>query len=363
MIEDIIARIKKGGNGSLMGEPASYNQIVNEMVILEMSGFPLIPDDYINFLTDTANGFCWNGHTFYGTDPLEDELGLHVIDDLFSATQYWDSYDEFHNKLVLGGCDDDLYVFNDETQEYEIVDRCGKDALETFPSFEALFADLFLTKGSTANNLSVNHPKNDVSWQPRWEIPDHEYHSQIVSIINKINDLELFDLDSTSVKITAVPFYHDYKFMVVTGFSSIPPLTMHFFINDLDIIKLNGDGESFDEVNSKAKKIFTTSTIRDYLRLCMRNVQADEGNFRIVENIEEVEFSADPTAEQYEALKKVIAPMEVTDEDEGFLINAIMTHGSEVFKVKILIDKEGALEVLEDDLLLEDMPVRPIMLK
>jgi hypothetical protein len=363
MIEELIGRLKKAGHIPLMGEPATYDLVVQEMAILDSDGFALIPDEYIDFLTETANGFAWNGRMFYGTQPLKNEQGIEVIDDLYSANQYWNCFDELYNKLVLGACDDDLYVFDADNQIYEILDRCGRDALETYPTFGQLFAGAVGLDRTPAKEDRPTEPLHPVAWEPRWEIPEHNNRSQIVSIINEMNDFPLFDLDSTSVKTTAVPFYEDYQFMVVTGFSSIPPLTMHFFIKDLDIIKLNGDSESFEEINNKARKTFNSYSIREYIRLHMKNVETDEGNIRIAETIDEVEFSSDPTPEQYEELKNVIEPMAVSEKDGGFLVEAVILHGSDVIKAKIQIDKEGPMEVLEEDLLLSDMPVRPIMLK
>jgi hypothetical protein len=139
MIAQKIARLKAAGFDPIVGPPTNYNQVCCELAMLETDGYPLIPDDYIDFLLEVGNGFAWNGAVLYGV--LEDAP---VPNSFFQITLYdynqrWKTYEAFAGKLILGHRDDDLFVFNAIEKVYEIVDRVGKDALESYPDFESLF--------------------------------------------------------------------------------------------------------------------------------------------------------------------------------------------------------------------------------
>ncbi len=109
---------------------------------LERAGHrvPPIPADYAAFL-HLSNGYAWNGVRFFGTRPvkmgeryinpalLEENLGCH------------ERKLGLEDCLVLGGCDDDLFLYSARTGRYDAVDSLTLIPIddEGFDTFEDLF--------------------------------------------------------------------------------------------------------------------------------------------------------------------------------------------------------------------------------
>ncbi len=109
---------------------------------LERAGHrvPPIPADYAAFLR-LSDGYAWNGVRFFGTRPvqmgarytnpalLEENLSLH------------ERKLGLEDCLVLGGCDDDLFLYSARTGRYDAVDSLTLIPIddEGFDTFEDLF--------------------------------------------------------------------------------------------------------------------------------------------------------------------------------------------------------------------------------
>ncbi len=131
--------LRVNGFNPLVGEVADYMDIIGVLAYFHETCVPLIPDDYQNFLMDTANGFAWNGAEFYGTTSVNAPDSNYSMDDIIDINLKWMDYPEFKGKLVVGSCDDDIFVYNSVDNVYEVVDRSGKDALVTYALFDELF--------------------------------------------------------------------------------------------------------------------------------------------------------------------------------------------------------------------------------
>jgi len=134
-----IDALRGKGHNPLVGEAADYMDIIGVLAYFHETNVPLIPNDYQNFLMDTANGYAWNGAELYGTTTIIDQHSNYSMDDIIDINLKWMDYPEFKGKLVIGSCDDDLFVYNSIDNVYEVVDRNGKDALVTYTLFEELF--------------------------------------------------------------------------------------------------------------------------------------------------------------------------------------------------------------------------------
>lgn len=134
-----IDALRGNGHNPLIGEAADYMDIIGVLAYFHETNVPLIPNDYQNFLMDTANGYAWNGAELYGTTTIIDQYSNYSMDDIIDINLKWMDYPEFKGKLVIGSCDDDLFVYNSIDNVYEVVDRNGKDALVTYSLFEELF--------------------------------------------------------------------------------------------------------------------------------------------------------------------------------------------------------------------------------
>lgn len=140
MIEDIINKLKNDA-GAMIVRPASAKDLAQcqkDMAEIELEP---VPQEYINFLRK-YNGFAWNGIEFYSTDQVTDPETDYTLNDIVTANETFAEYNDLPEIVLLGRADDDLYVYDIVSKKYEVLDFTGKDVMEEYDSFDALFEEV-----------------------------------------------------------------------------------------------------------------------------------------------------------------------------------------------------------------------------
>ncbi|MBO4914419.1 MAG: YrhA family protein, partial [Oscillospiraceae bacterium] len=107
-----------------------------------------IPEDYADFLRQ-SNGYDWNGACFYSTEPVPTAPGCMSWPLAERNAHYLRARPELNGCLVVGECQDDLYVYSSKTGLYHALDGFTLLTLEggcdmeddeyAFDSFTELF--------------------------------------------------------------------------------------------------------------------------------------------------------------------------------------------------------------------------------
>lgn len=206
-------------------------------------------------------------------------------------------------------------------------------------------------------------PMPQYNWN---EIPD----DQIEVLIKKINALSTFDMFTpgrSHLTIAELPFYSEFKLLQATTFSSIPPVTMEYLIKgegeNAEVIKMDGTREPIFENNPKGGLILNKDTVVAYAAFVLDAVQTEQGSLRLVEKVDEDTFTDTPTPQQRKDVTHMIRPAKVTETDDGFALDAIMLYGDSVYRADIDVKKDGFIEIKDEQLLAEGLPIRPIFLE
>jgi len=129
-------------HGAMIVRPATEKDLKLCQKDMKEMEFPPIPQQYANFLSQ-LNGFAWNGIEFFSTDQVTDPETNFMLNDIVSANELFVEYNNdflnVKNYILLGRADDDLYVYNMESGRYEVLDMTGRDVMEDFETFEAMF--------------------------------------------------------------------------------------------------------------------------------------------------------------------------------------------------------------------------------
>ncbi|MGD9637445.1 MAG: hypothetical protein AB7U85_00120 [Alphaproteobacteria bacterium] len=196
-----------------------------------------------------------------------------------------------------------------------------------------------------------------------WTPVDKKNARLIIEKINALHDITLFDSESTRLQETKLSFYDDYILLKATELAAIPPLNMRFLFRSGEIVKLDGTIDAFNTVNRKAKINLNQDNVYAYAKFFLGSLVSQDGAFRIVESIDDVEFSLDPTDEELEKITSAINSPIIKEDDNGFNIETNMIYSDCVYKVNIFVNKNGDLDILNEEVLLSEMPVRAIMLR
>ncbi len=203
--------------------------------------------------------------------------------------------------------------------------------------------------------------------QYNWnEIPD----DQIEVLIKKINALSTFSMFTpgrSHLTIAELPFYSEFKLLQATTFSSIPPVTMEYLIKgegeNAEVIKMDGTRDPIFENNAKGGLILNKDTVVAYAAFVLDAVQTEQGSLRLVEKVDEDTFTDTPTPQQRKDVTHMIRPAKVTETADGFALDAIMLYGDSVYRADINVKKDGFIEIKDEQLLAEGLPIRPIFLE
>ena len=196
-----------------------------------------------------------------------------------------------------------------------------------------------------------------------WTQVDKSSQGALINKINAIHEIPLFSAETTRLQEKPLSFYGDYRLLQATEFSSIPPMTMRFLRKGGEIAKLDGTHDSILHISKKADLLPNEETVVDYVKFYLGAIMTSEGVFRLVKNFDDVEFSADPTEEQVEAIGKAVTAPEVKATEEGFDVSATLLYSDCIYRALVKVGKDGAVDLAEETVLLTGMPTRQIMLK
>lgn len=338
---------------------------------------PPLPASYCSFLTQVAGGMIWQEGCFYGVARKRESHDLEEpeLPEILRYNKAWKGERNLNNRLLLGLDNQDLFLYNQKTGNFETFCQLDMQTMSSFPTF------LDLVKDVVYNPQKMPHPsfapeedastaiestletKQEKTVQEKWERPDDLRCKQLIAIINQQHGYDLFSDVSTQIKLKRISFYPDYHLMEATNFGSIPPMTMQYFVKESLVVKLDGTREPFDTMNKSGSLILNAETVKDYARFVLSKIYAEEGPFRIVEDITEVNFSREPTREEFIRIRNVIRPMKVESLSGSYMLCAIVLYSDNVYKTLLKVSPDGELDIEEETTLLTDMPVRHIMLR
>lgn len=203
----------------------------------------------------------------------------------------------------------------------------------------------------------------DYNWN---EIPDSDAEI-LIKKINALSSFDMFSANRSRLQIADVPFYSNFKLLQATTFSSIPPVTMQYMISGkgdaAEVIKMDGTREPIFENNPKAGLILNAQTVVAYATFVLGSVQTEEGSLRLVEKVDDDTFSSMPTPQQRKDVTHLIRPAKVTETADGFALDVIMLYGDSVYRADLDVKKDGFIEIKNEELLAEGLPIRPIFLE
>jgi hypothetical protein len=199
----------------------------------------------------------------------------------------------------------------------------------------------------------------------KWKDFEKEEFKDILVKINDLHPVELYDEETSRIQYRKLPFYKDRVLVQATEFAAHPPMKMRFLqsTEDKTLEKIDGSREGLFDINSKSKMRITKRNVVKYAKFFMSSVMTEEGSFRIVENMEEIEFSDEPTDEQIKILENNVDFAKVEEKQDGFCVKCVMLYSDAVYKADLLVESNGGIEIEEEDVVASGMPTRQIFLR
>ncbi len=186
---------------------------------------------------------------------------------------------------------------------------------------------------------------------------------RLAEAINRSNSSNLVSpLDSTFY-LTPLPFYTDFKLYTFVDLSFTPCLEMHLLDNGIYTFILDGTQKPFLEANAISPLVLTTKNVYHYAMVVLGNTQKNDNSYRLVNSIDEINFSTEPTKEQYQQLESSIKTTKIKKEKDSFLIKTTILYDDSVIEASINVTLDGRVEIIKEKKLLDHMPIREFILE
>jgi hypothetical protein len=184
---------------------------------------------------------------------------------------------------------------------------------------------------------------------------------RLANAINRKNGSKLITLESSEFFLTELPFYNGFKLYTLVDLSFTPYFKQRLLDNGLNTIVLDGSILPFIEANISSPIILTTQNVFEYANLVLDNIIETDSNYKLISSIEDVDFSSDPSFEEYTKLNSSIKSPRIRKENDHFLIIASMIHSETVYEALIKVTLDGRVDILKEKKILENMPIHELI--
>lgn len=166
---------------------------------------------------------------------------------------------------------------------------------------------------------------------------------------------------STEVKWRALPFYETTVLIRMRDETwGKKNLGIYYLAREGDLTRLDGTSLPIHDTNRSAPIALNEDNILDYLRFFCFFVRGDDGPFLVSENLDDpgMPQTLDPaTARAVEGTLRP-ATYEGKNAEGYYMCDAIVYYANALFLANFAIQPTGMIEMLEDNPLLQDLPVR-----
>jgi len=197
-----------------------------------------------------------------------------------------------------------------------------------------------------------------------WQIVAGGQIKPFLDLVNPIQEKHIAKPETSEVKFAPLQFYKDIALVEVND-NSWPTGTgpFWFLAKQGKMFLLDGSSAPIHDANEAGPITVTENNILAYLDFFCFFVHGDEGPFFIIEDIN---HPALDTAKMDPGTKKTIenailpASYEGKSEAGTFEASAMVLYGNALFSARFAITKTGMIEMIDDEPIAADLPVKKI---
>ncbi|MFP4313073.1 MAG: hypothetical protein ACLFR0_01990 [Alphaproteobacteria bacterium] len=190
---------------------------------------------------------------------------------------------------------------------------------------------------------------------------------ELATVLDQINphlDGSDFDPVDTTALGLELSFYPGYRFLDLADYSTMPGKRRFVLFKDggtpekSDVIVLDWTNEPIYLLNHNLPISLNKDNVSEYIRFFFTYVRGKHGRFIVTENVDDINWKEDPPPQARKAIAKMLVPLEVLDEKNGaYYLKSTMMFRDSLFKADIEVKPNGLVTLMNEELLVEDMPV------
>ncbi|MFA7277079.1 MAG: hypothetical protein WC043_09795 [Pseudobdellovibrionaceae bacterium] len=169
-----------------------------------------------------------------------------------------------------------------------------------------------------------------------------------------------FNPQNSIIMARDLSFYPGYRLYDMADHTHIPAARRFVLMKDGDLVILDFTNAPIYALNSRLPLVLNEDTVRDYVRFFFNFVRGRHGRFLITESVDDIAWRDEPPPAARKSVGKLIMPLTLLKSDRGdgsYIFQAQMMFRDSLFQADILVAKDGAVQLSNEQLLIEDMPV------
>lgn len=195
----------------------------------------------------------------------------------------------------------------------------------------------------------------------KWNAVGGDELAGFLDQINPIDGKYRVNPESTQVQWRQLPFYDSVALIRVKDPNWVNKKLEIFYLTDQgNLFRLNGTSPPIHEVNAKAPIKVTEANVLDYLRFFCFFVRGEEGPFYVAESMDDPNMPQEMDDTTRSVIEGTIrgATFEGMNDQGHFLCDAVVFYSNALFIANFAIQKSGMIEMLDDEPIAADLPVR-----
>ena len=168
-------------------------------------------------------------------------------------------------------------------------------------------------------------------------------------------------VDTTEVHWRQISFYKQVALVRLRDPNWDPAhLCIYYLTNKGELTRLDGTSPPIHMMNAEAPIKLNEDNILDYVRFFCYFVRGEEGPFLVCETMDTYGLPEAPDSSTTKAIEGVLRPAtyEGKNDDGHYMCDAVIYYSNALFLSNFMIQQTGMIEMLEDDPLLTDLPMR-----
>lgn len=182
----------------------------------------------------------------------------------------------------------------------------------------------------------------------------------VLSKITSFFEGVTFNPTNTVIMARTIDFYPGFKFYDIADHTNNPALRRFALVKKDNVIVLDFTNTPIYDTNKLAPIYLNEDTVHDYVRFFFNFVRGRHGRFLIVETVDDIAWREEPPVVAKKSISKLIMPVALITKDVNdgnFYLHAQMMFRDSLFSADITVQKDGVVQLSNEQLLIEDMPV------
>lgn len=185
---------------------------------------------------------------------------------------------------------------------------------------------------------------------------------EIESVLGDVNPLlggAAFDPRNATLLAMPLSFYTQARFLDISDHSINPPRRIYAVETPAGVSILDWTNRPIYALNAQNKPFFNESSVLEYVRFFFSLVRGPRGRFQIVESIDDIAWKDEPPPTARKAIGNLIEPVRIvgTDPDGTWHLSVRLLFRDSLFRARVAVHADGIVDMDDEELVIEDMPV------